>query len=84
MCQFRDDDDCMFYFAYEYNSDIVLAQRTKGEYNSDIVLAQRTKGEYNSDIVLAQQTKVEYNSDIVHQQWHNLHGWTQWGSWSSE
>lgn len=29
MCQYRDDDDCMFYFAYEYSTNIVLAQRTK-------------------------------------------------------
>jgi len=28
-CQYRDDDDCMFFFAYEYNSKRVLAQRTK-------------------------------------------------------
>ena len=30
MCQFRDEDDCIFFFAYEYNSNIVYAQRTKG------------------------------------------------------
>jgi integrin beta 1 len=29
MCQFRDDDDCMFYFAYEYKYDRILVQRTK-------------------------------------------------------
>ena len=30
MCQFRDEDDCVFYFAYEYNSNRVYAQRTQG------------------------------------------------------
>jgi len=29
MCRSTDDDECMFYYAYEYNSNIVYAQRTK-------------------------------------------------------
>ena len=34
LCQFRDEDDCMFYFTYEYDSEKVRAQRTKGNSTS--------------------------------------------------
>jgi len=29
MCRYTDDDDCMFYFAYEYDSERVLSQKSK-------------------------------------------------------
>ena len=35
LCRFRDDDDCMFYFTYEYNSNRVEAQLTKGRCQTD-------------------------------------------------
>jgi hypothetical protein len=32
-CEFKDDDDCIFYFTYNYDDDNelrIVAQRTKG------------------------------------------------------
>ena len=33
MCRFKDDDECLFYFTYEYDDDNVIhivVQQTKG------------------------------------------------------